>query len=521
MSQATASEIALVRSICRESFFAFVQEFWQVVVPEAPVWNWHIKYLCDEFQADAERVFRNEPRLHDTIVNISPGSTKSTILSIMAPAWIHARRPDMRILCGSHTQALTFELGRKCRMVEESKMYQDCFPEMKPSFDQWAKSLFMNTSQGGRMACTVGGMSPTGFHAHFIIIDDPLDPQQAGAKNEVELNSANNFMTEVLPTRKVNKEVSVTWLIMQRLHQNDPTGYLLNRDEGSHIRHICLPAERTTKVRPRALRKYYTVPPDSPPGTVPLMDPVRLSGRVLQEAKIALGTYAYAGQYLQDPVPRGGGMFKPNFITVHEPPPFTAPGWIAIARGWDKAGTSGGGAYTVGFLMGRYRHGHQPQKAWKTPAYMDTQPNTSALGADGSADEWWILDVIRQQLDSGARERLIVQTAQLDGRRVTIGVEQEPGSGGKESAQATVARLAGYKTRVILASGAGSKEDRADIWSSLMNQGLFHMKPGIWNQTLLDELRYFPLSKYKDQVDGGSVAFATINQNVKRAGALV
>lgn len=500
MPQVIVTEAALVNSVCTESFYAFVQEFWNIVVPETPVWNWHIKYLCDLFQEDAERVFNNEPRLHDTIINISPGSTKSTILSIMAPAWVHARRPDMRVLCGSHTQALTFELGRKCRMVEESPLYRAAFPGNVPSHDQWTKSLFMNTKGGGRMACTVGGMSPTGFHAHFIIIDDPLDPQQAGGRGDAELNAANNFMSEVLPTRKVNKETTVMWLIMQRLHQNDPTGYLLNKatQAPGSVRHINLPAERTTKVRPRQCRAYYTTPT---PGATPLMDPVRLSQRVLDEAKVSLGEYAYSGQYGQDPVPRGGGMFKSNLIEITDPPPLGDPRWIALCRGWDKAGTSGGGAYTVGFLMGRFRPPTGPK--------------------DGSGDEWWILDIIRQQLDSGIRERLIVQTARADGRRVTVGLEQEPGSGGKESAQLTVKRLAGFRTRVIVASSTGSKEDRADMWSTLVNQNCFRMKPGPWNQTLLDEMRYFPLSTYKDQIDGGSVAFAVINSGTRRVGAAV
>ena len=71
---AVVTEAALVRSICLESFYDFVQVFWHEVVPEAPVWNWHIRYLCDEFQRDAERVFAGKPKQHDTIINISPVS---------------------------------------------------------------------------------------------------------------------------------------------------------------------------------------------------------------------------------------------------------------------------------------------------------------------------------------------------------------------------------------------------------------------------------------------------------------
>jgi len=483
----TAEEAGLVRSICHESFYCFVQEFWGVVVPEAPVWNWHIKFLCDEFQKDAERVFQNLPKLHDTIVNISPGTTKSTVLSIMAPAWLHARRPDMRVIAASHTQQLTFDLGRKCRMVEESEMYRKAFPEVVPSHDQWTKSLFMNTAGGGRLAATVGGMTPTGFHAHFIIVDDPLDPQQAKRVSEVEIETANNFMSEVLPTRKVNKQVTITWLIMQRLHQNDCTGYQIKKKKGK-IRHICLPAERSYRIKPIHLRRKYTNG---------LMDPTRLNQEVLDEAKEDLGEWGYSGQYRQYPVPRGGGMFKVARIAIGTPPRPGDKRWVARCRFWDKAGTKDGGAYTVGFLMGRYRQPGGPR--------------------DGSEDDWWILDIVRDQLDSGERERLVMQTTKMDGHKVVIGIEQEPGSGGKESAQATVKRLAGYRVRVVPA--VGSKEDRADEWSSMVNAEAFKMARAEWNKPFLDEAKFFPFSTYKDQIDSGAGAYTILANPARRVGA--
>lgn len=485
-----ASEAQLVRSLCLESFYDFVQQFWHVVVPEPPVWGWHIKYLCDTFQADAVRVFNNQPKLHDTIVNISPGTTKSTILSVMAPAWVHARMPSARILTASHTQQLTFELARKSRMVERCNLYRAAFPGVVPAQDQDAKSLYMNTAGGGRMAATVGGMSPTGFHAHFLLVDDPLDPAKAAKPGELGLGAANTFMSEVLPSRKVDKAVSVTWLIMQRLHQNDPTGYMLERG-GAAVRHICLPAKRSGTVKPAHLRKHY-----SKDG---LFDPVRLGRRVLKEAERDLGLYGFAGQYMQRPTPRGGGMFTTGNLGTATPPPLYDRGWVCLCRAWDKAGTAGGGAYTVGLLMGRYRPPGAPK--------------------DGSADKWWVLDIVRGQWAAHEREACIVETAKADGRRVLVGIEQEPGSGGKESAQATVQRLAGYRTRVLPATG--TKEDRADSWASLVGAGCFYLPPGVpWRRAFVEELQYFPRGTYKDQVDAGSLAHAICSANNKRVGAI-
>lgn len=480
----------ILKSICQESFYEFVKAFWNVIIPEDPVWNWHIHYLCDMFQKDAERVFQGLPKKKDTIVNISPGTTKSTILSIMAPAWVHCRRPDMRVIAASHTQTLTFELGRKCRMIEESELYQCLFPHVIPSHDQWTKSLFMNTKGGGRMSCTVGGMSPVGFHAHFIIVDDPLDPQAASTISDTERQSANNFMSEVLPSRKVDKKITVSWLIMQRLHQNDPTGYLLHKNPDT-IRHICLPATLEDSVSPKYLRKRYDK--DG------YMDSERLGGSVLKDFKRQLGEFGYAGQFLQNPVPRGGGMFKTDRIVIKERVPLIGnKAWYGLCRFWDKAGTAGGGAYTVGFLMGRMR----PRGADR----------------DGADDQWYILDIVRGQWDSFEREKRIKAQAQIDSKKVVIGIEQEPGSGGKESAVLSVKRLAGYRVRVVPA--IGSKEDRADSWSVMVNAGGFHMKKAHWNVELIEEMKYFPYSKYKDQVDSGAGAYTLLSNLPKKVGAV-
>ena len=135
---------------------------------------------------------------------------------------------------------------------------------------------------------------------------------------------------------------------------------------------------------------------------------------------------------------------------------------------------------------------------------------------DGGEDQWWVLDVIRDQLDSGEREALIKTTAQQDGKNILIGIEQEPGSGGKESAQNTAKRLAGYKVRIVPA--IGSKEDRADDWSSLVNAHAFKMAKGEWNQQFREELKFFPMSTYKDQVDAGAGAYTILANLPKRVG---
>ena len=212
---------ALESSICRESFYEFVKRFWFIIIPERPVWNWHIKYLCDELQVMAERVIREEDKEYDLIINIPPGTTKSTICSVMFTPWIWTRMPTARAIYGTHTAPLSLDLSRKARMIVASQKYKDLFPEIVLSDDQATKGHFVNTMNGARLATMVGG-AITGFHAHFIFVDDPLDPQ--GAASSQEIVTANNWMSETLPTRKIDKGIAVTTLIMQRLHQADCTG---------------------------------------------------------------------------------------------------------------------------------------------------------------------------------------------------------------------------------------------------------------------------------------------------------
>lgn len=486
------SEADLCQSVCRESFYKFVQEFWEVIIPEDPVWNWHVKYLCDELQAMAELVFKRKKKLHDLIVNIPPGTTKSTICSVMFPAWVWTRMPEARIISASYEHGLALNFARKSRDIILSEKYQATFrfkldPKTKkwrPSTDkdaapivlqddQNAKSHYENMAKGDRKAVGAGG-NITGSHAHFILVDDPLNPKEA--VSEAGLKRVNRWMTETLPSRKVDKAVTPTILIMQRLHQDDPTGHLLAKAK-DNVKHICLPAEKSDLVRPARLKLKYVNG---------LLDPVRLSPEVLKEARDDLLEYGYAGQFMQSPVPLGGGSFKVERLSFDTPP----IAWRRKVRYWDKAGTSGGGAFTAGVLMGEDMKGR-----------------------------FWVLDVIRGQWDSGRREDTIKATAMLDKKNVYVGVEQEPGSGGKESAEATVRRLAGYRVKIDRVTG--SKELRADPFSSQVNSGNVSIKKDApWVPAFLDEMRFFPYSRYKDQIDAASGAFARLIQLRRIVGAV-
>lgn len=314
-----------IAELCRRSLYEFVQEFWDVIIPEDPVWNWHIKYLCDEIQSDVMRVCRlkerpaifegmrftmpakpREPKLHDLLINVPPGSSKSTIVTIMMPAWAWSIDPTLRVISASYSGDLSQDHAVKSRDIIQSDKYKLYFPEIEIRADQNNKNNYKNTFGGERYATSVGG-TIMGIHAHLLIIDDALNTKQS--LSESDLPAAAAFVNTTLSTRKVDKAVSLTIMVMQRLNELDPAGvWLRMRDqEGKKLKHICLPVRDTDKVYPPVLKERYING---------LLDPVRFTNEILDAARIELGSYGFAGQMAQDPAPEGGGVWQKWFIPV-------------------------------------------------------------------------------------------------------------------------------------------------------------------------------------------------------------
>lgn len=292
----TELAIRVVADECRKDFFFFVQTFWDVIIKETPVFNWHIPYLCEELQRLSECIIHRQPKPYDLIINIPPGTTKSTIVTIMWPVWLWCNDPTIRIITNSYSGGLSIEHATKSKDIIQSDKFRKLFPEIEIRRDKSGKQNYENTKTGYRYATSTGA-TITGFHAHVIINDDPQNPKQAESD---QMREAANEHTKTLSSRKVDKANTPVVTIMQRLHEEDVTGYLLKR-KGENIRHICLPAEDCEDVKPATLRANYV---DG------LLDPKRLSRAVLDEAKTDLGSRGYAGQYGQTPYTEGGNIIK-------------------------------------------------------------------------------------------------------------------------------------------------------------------------------------------------------------------
>jgi predicted phage terminase large subunit-like protein len=466
-----------LRSMCQGSYYQFFLEFWPIIAAEKLNPAWYIRELCNELQIIAERVFVQDPKEYDLIWNTPPGTTKSSVVSVGFQPWLWTRMPSLRSINGSYADRLALDLSRKSRDVVLSDKYQHLFPEIKLREDQNTKGYYANSFGGMRYSVGVGG-SVIGMHGHIISVDDPIDP--LGSLSDLILAESNTWINETLSRRKVNIMTTPLILIMQRLHQDDPTGNLLARARPGRIKHFILPGEDSWEIKPESFTRFYEEG---------LLDPVRLPREGLNDAIKELGEIGYACQIGQQPVPRGGALFKVDRLRYETTPPLK---WKrGPVRYWDRAGTKDGGTFTAGVKVGLDLH-----------------------------NQVWVLDVVRDQWDSGERERMIDRIAQQDGRKVRIGQEQEPGSSGKDVANANMKRLTLKKFRVLNDKVTGDKEHRAQLFSQHVNCGNVIILVGDWNKTFVEEMRFFPRSKYKDQIDAGSGGVNALIKPKYRIGVL-
>lgn len=491
MQKALANPVVIQRELNRRSLFEFIKCFWSEVSSDPFKPNWHIEYLCRELESIAERVANGERKEYDLIINIPPGTTKTITCTIMFPVWCWTKWPHLKFITGSYSKDLALESADHSREIIRSQKFKTVYPEIEIREDKDTKSNYKivkkvwingphrqpQTIPGGNRYSTSVGGTLTGFHAHILIWDDPLNPSQA--VSDVERENANRWIDQTASTRKVDKDVSTTILVMQRLHQDDVSGHLLEKEK-TNLKHICLPGEifnYADKVQPPELINHYKNG---------LLDPVRMSENTLKDLEADLGQYGYAGQIGQNPTPPKGGMFKVDMIGLLLTPPDPAQ-VVSKVRYWDKAGTKEQFergvkiAYTVGTLMYRLKSG-----------------------------KWVVMDVKRGRWSAEQREKIIRMTAEADGQDVVIYHEQEPGSGGKESAEQTIKNLAGFASYAD--KPIGDKVFRADPYSVQVNNGNVLIVKADWNHDFLEEHRFFPFSTYKDQVDSAAGAFSKLSK---------
>lgn len=450
--------LAIERELCSRSLSHFVRRAWHVLEPGQPyIHGWHVDAICEHLEAVTDG------RISRLLINIPPGTMKSTLTSVFWPAWEWGAKglPHHRVIGASHEQGLATRDTLKMRRLVASDWYQRLWP-MPLMGDQNQKTYYENTSTGFRQACAVGSM--TGRRGDRVIWDDPHSVE--ASLSQAERDTALRVFQETLPTRLNNPDRSAIIIVMQRLHENDVSGYILENDLGYD--HLCLPMEFEPDRRNTTSIGFTD--PRTEDGE--LLFPGRFSREVVDRDKKVMGSMAVAGQFQQRPAPRSGGFFEWEKLEIVQ----VAPRFTKRVRYWDKAGSDGAGCYTAGVGMG--------------------------LGEDGM---WYVDHVVRGQWAAPERERVIRQTAESDGHSTEIWIEQEPGSGGKESAESTIRNLAGYN--IYAERPTGEKSIRAEPYSVQVEAGNIRIVAGDWARAFIDEHKNFPAGKHKDQIDAASGAF--------------
>lgn len=447
---------------CRRSFYYFVQSFWDVIISETPVWNWHIEYLCDELQKLSYYVVNRLPKPYDIIINIPPGTSKSTIVSIMFPAWLWTLAPWVKIITNSYSGDLSIELSIKSKDIITSDKYLRYFPNVQIRKDKSGKQHY-ETTEGGFRYATSTGATITGYHAHIILNDDPVNPKQA---NSDVMRVTANEHTKTLSSRKVNKENTPTITIMQRLHEEDVTGYLLKK-KSDKIKHICLPAEIGDNVSPPELKERYV---DG------LLDPVRLNRNVLDEMKIDLGSMQYAGQIRQSPVADGGNIVKKEWFPKVSYGEFKArrynePIHFFLDTAYDK--------------QGRFGHDNDPSGI------------LAACRIDGNI---YIVKCARIWKEFPDLIRYIPEFLKAngyDGKSSTLRIE--PKANGKSVCQ-TFEQMSDINV-TYTKTPTDSKETRFRAVSPKIECGRVILVEGEWNDDFLTEVCGFPTQPHDEYVD--------------------
>lgn len=298
------------RRLCEGSLLYFVQRAWREIDPAELSINWHHEVICSHLEAVTYGQIRN------LIINIPPRHTKTILVNILWPAWtwiLPERRalsgPQVKFLSVSYGANLAEEIALKMRRLVMGEWYQRLWGDRVHLMeDQKSRANFGNSAGGERISNSIEG-GILGRGGDIKIIDDPQT--RRGADSELERADSLRGMSD-LSSRVTDPRISAQVLIMQRLHVNDATDWALKNWPADTV-HLMFPArfdpERACPVDPRTVRGELLWP------AVWSDEELRTIERGLKALDgDHLSDYAVSGQLQQDPIPRGGGIIKREWL---------------------------------------------------------------------------------------------------------------------------------------------------------------------------------------------------------------
>lgn len=429
-----------------------INEFHKYLIDTSPrEWLLHSKHIyliCEQLQKVANGEIKR------LAISLPPRSGKSEILLRFA-AYMLENRPNINLLCAGYNQSIARRFSRKTRTIIHDRIG---LSDKHQSIDEWS-------AKNGSIYYVGSANNPkTGVGFSCIICDD-LVKNREEASSPTIMEKLEDFYREDLYSRLEPKGSLI--LVGTRWSENDPIALAVSLDQTFTV--INIPALCDDEENDPLGRKLDES-----------IFPERFSTEDYLKIKEVMGEFGFSALYQGKPIPKDGGLFKPERINIDIPGKI-----IKKVRAYDLAASSGKGDYSVGVL----------------------------LGID-EANRYWILDVYRSQDSTEKRDAKILQISELDGRETRIRIPQDPGSAGKSLSHYFIKMLAGYI--VNCPSVTGNKETRAEPFAIQVNAGNVSMVKADWNKDLIKELEVFPYSKNDDQVDALSDAFDELTRNNTR-----
>lgn len=403
------------------------------------------------------------------IINLPPRYLKSHCASVAFVAWILGHDPASQIICASYGQDLSDKLARDCRSVMSAAWYKALFPaRLMP--DKKSVNDFMTTDMGFRMSTSVGGVL-TGRGANIIVIDDPMKPDEA--LSETQRKRVNDWYDNTLVSRLNDKNTGCIIIIMQRLHQDDLVGHVLEQEAWEVVNFPAIAEEDYSCLIESPLgKKRYKRKAGS------ALHPERESLAMLAEIRQRMGEYNFLSQYQQTPIPVGGAMVKTSWLKYYDPDEKPAA-FDFIMQSWDTASkVSELSDYSVCVTIGKKGNHH------------------------------YILNVFRRRMEYPELKRAVLEQAKLyKPSRILI---EDKSSGIQLIQELKREGLHSIKAYDPLAK---DKIMRLHAQTPTIENGcLLLPKEAHWLADYVQELVSFPGAKYDDQVDATTQALEWIPQ---------
>jgi predicted phage terminase large subunit-like protein len=342
-------ERAFHDAILRKHFESFLRRCLMTLNPGLPYLpSPHIAAIAYRL----ERIRRGE--LRRLIINMPPRHLKSLTVSVAFPAYLLGLEPWHRIFVVSYGSDLSSKHASDFRSIVESRWYQRAFYKMRI-----ARSLeteVCTTARGFRKSTSVYG-TLTGLGGDVFIIDDPQKP--VDALSDVQRNRLNHWFSNTLLSRLDSKEKGSIIVVMQRVHLNDLSGYLIESG-GWEVLSLPAIAEQDERIAIGDNQFHMRRAGEA-------LHPELESLESLKELQRQIGS-EFAAQYQQSPVPPGGAMIRREWLRYYDKLPERTYR-TKIIQSWDTAAKDGaqndwsvcttwmivdGRYYLIDLVRGRY-----------------------------------------------------------------------------------------------------------------------------------------------------------------------